>query len=117
MLSPRRPFTQCTMPSGTVSATLPTPLRTPATVEDLLNAINNSEADVRASINTDGTGIDIVNPNQGTAMPIGENGGTPAADLPDQIAPEVMDERLQRLQAALDDDDKPESDDSELASA
>jgi tRNA-2-methylthio-N6-dimethylallyladenosine synthase len=27
--------------------------------------------------------------------------GTPAADMPDQIAPEVMDERLQRLQAAL----------------
>ncbi|WP_374410214.1 tRNA (N6-isopentenyl adenosine(37)-C2)-methylthiotransferase MiaB [Novosphingobium colocasiae] len=27
--------------------------------------------------------------------------GTPAADMPGQIAPEVMDERLQRLQAAL----------------
>ena len=27
--------------------------------------------------------------------------GTPAADMPDQIAPEVMDERLQRLQAAV----------------
>jgi tRNA-2-methylthio-N6-dimethylallyladenosine synthase len=27
--------------------------------------------------------------------------GTPAADMPDQIAPEVMDERLQRLQALL----------------
>ncbi len=27
--------------------------------------------------------------------------GTPAATMPDQVAPEVMDERLQRLQAAL----------------
>ena len=27
--------------------------------------------------------------------------GTPAADMPDQVPPEVMDERLQRLQAAL----------------
>jgi tRNA-2-methylthio-N6-dimethylallyladenosine synthase len=30
--------------------------------------------------------------------------GTPAADMPDQVAPEVMDERLQRLQAALNRD-------------
>jgi tRNA-2-methylthio-N6-dimethylallyladenosine synthase len=30
--------------------------------------------------------------------------GTPAADMQDQIAPEVMDERLQRLQAALNRD-------------
>ncbi|TPG12337.1 tRNA (N6-isopentenyl adenosine(37)-C2)-methylthiotransferase MiaB [Sphingomonas oligophenolica] len=30
--------------------------------------------------------------------------GTPAADMPDQIAPEIMDERLQRLQAALNRD-------------
>ena len=30
--------------------------------------------------------------------------GTPAADMADQIAPEVMDERLQRLQAALNRD-------------
>ena len=30
--------------------------------------------------------------------------GTPAADLADQVAPEVMDERLQRLQAALNRD-------------
>ena len=30
--------------------------------------------------------------------------GTPAADMPGQIAPEVMDERLQRLQAAINAD-------------
>ncbi len=30
--------------------------------------------------------------------------GTPAASLPDQVAPEVMDDRLQRLQAALNRD-------------
>ena len=30
--------------------------------------------------------------------------GTPAATMPDQVAPEVMDERLQRLQAALNRD-------------
>jgi flagellar hook-associated protein 3 FlgL len=51
------------------------------TVEDLLNAINSSGVSVQARINSAGTGIDIMNPVQGTQMTIGENGGTTAADL------------------------------------
>lgn len=57
------------------------PLRAGATVGDLLNAINASGADVTARINAAGTGIDIVNPNQGVQMSVAENGGTTAADL------------------------------------
>ena len=51
------------------------------TVEDLLNAVNGSGADVLARINAAGTGIDIVNSTQGTRLSIGEDGGTTAADL------------------------------------
>jgi flagellin-like hook-associated protein FlgL len=51
------------------------------TVEDLLNAINGSDVAVRAEINAAGTGINILNPTQGTTMTIAENGGTTAADL------------------------------------
>ena len=51
------------------------------TVEDLLNAVNGSASGVLARINADGTGIDLVNPNQGVAMTVAENGGTTAADL------------------------------------
>ena len=51
------------------------------TVEDLLNAINGSGANVRAEINAAGTGINILNPAQGTTLSIAENGGTTAADL------------------------------------
>jgi flagellin-like hook-associated protein FlgL len=51
------------------------------TVEDLLNTINGSGANVLARINADGTGIDVVNPTQGARLGIGENGGTTAADL------------------------------------
>jgi flagellar hook-associated protein 3 FlgL len=50
-------------------------------VQDVLNAINGSKAGVLARINADGTGIDVVNPTQGTAMTISENGGTTAAQL------------------------------------
>jgi flagellar hook-associated protein 2 len=65
---------------ATVALTSP-PLPTPPTVQDLLNAINGSGADVLARVNPAGTGIDIVNPVQGTKMTIAENGGTTAADL------------------------------------
>jgi flagellin-like hook-associated protein FlgL len=51
------------------------------TVEDMLNAINGSSVAVRAEINAAGTGINILNPTQGTTMTIAENGGTTAADL------------------------------------
>lgn len=51
------------------------------TVEDLLNAINGSNANVLAQINDAGDGINILNATQGTLMSIGEAGGTTAADL------------------------------------
>lgn len=51
------------------------------TVQDMLNAINSSGTAVRAEINATGTGINILNPTQGTQMSIAENGGTTATDL------------------------------------
>lgn len=51
------------------------------TVEDLLNSINGSKAGVLARINATGTGIDIVNPTQGTSLTISENAGTTASQL------------------------------------
>ncbi|MDB5333738.1 MAG: hypothetical protein JWP03_4889 [Phycisphaerales bacterium] len=52
-----------------------------ATVGDLLNTINGSGVAVQAQINSAGTGIDILNPTQGTQLTVSENGGTTAADL------------------------------------
>ena len=52
-----------------------------STVEGLLNAINGAGVGVLARINDAGTGIDIVNLTQGTAMWISEAGGTTATDL------------------------------------
>ena len=51
------------------------------TVGDLINKINNSGTHVQAQINSAGTGIDVLNPIQGTQMSIAENGGTTASDL------------------------------------
>ena len=51
------------------------------TVEDLLNIVNGSKAGVLARINATGTGLDIVNPTQGTSLKISENGGSTAAQL------------------------------------
>jgi flagellar hook-associated protein 3 FlgL len=47
----------------------------------MINAINNSGTHVRAEINAAGTGINILNPTQGTNLSIAENGGTTATDL------------------------------------
>jgi flagellar hook-associated protein 3 FlgL len=57
------------------------PLPTPPRVQDLLNAINGSGTAVRAEINAAGTGLNILNPTQGTQMTVGELGGTTATDL------------------------------------
>lgn len=51
------------------------------TVEDLINRINTSGANVKAQINATGTGIDILNAVQGSQMRIADNGGTTVADL------------------------------------
>jgi tRNA-2-methylthio-N6-dimethylallyladenosine synthase len=48
--------------------------------------------------------VDAVGYAQCFSFKYSPRAGTPAADMPDQIAPEVMDERLQRLQAALNRD-------------
>ncbi|KQM68136.1 (dimethylallyl)adenosine tRNA methylthiotransferase [Sphingomonas sp. Leaf17] len=48
--------------------------------------------------------VDAVGYAQAFSFKYSPRPGTPAADMTDQIAPEVMDERLQRLQAALNRD-------------
>jgi tRNA-2-methylthio-N6-dimethylallyladenosine synthase len=48
--------------------------------------------------------VDAVGYAQAFSFKYSPRPGTPAADMPDPIAPEVMDERLQRLQAALNRD-------------
>ncbi len=68
-----------TLGNGTLSATVD--LSGAVTVEDLLNRINSAATNVQASINAAGTGINIVNPTQGTSMTIGENGGSTAVEL------------------------------------
>lgn len=50
-------------------------------VEDVLNAINGSGAQVTASINAAGTGIDVRSRLSGSSFSIGENGGTLATQL------------------------------------
>lgn len=51
------------------------------TVEDIINRINGSGSGALARINADGTGIDVVNPTQGTALTVTDNGGTLASQL------------------------------------
>lgn len=51
------------------------------TVEDVLNALNGSGANVLAEINTAGTGIDIRSRLSGADFQIGENGGLTAEQL------------------------------------
>ena len=51
------------------------------TVQDLLNLLNASQADVLAEINADGTGINVRSRLSGTEFGIGENGGTTATEL------------------------------------
>jgi len=51
------------------------------TVEDLLNALNGSGAQVFAAINADGRGIDVRSRLSGATFSIGELGGTTAAQL------------------------------------
>lgn len=51
------------------------------TVQDVINAINNSGTFVMARVSDDGTRIDVFNRVSGTSLTIGENGGTTATDL------------------------------------
>lgn len=52
-----------------------------ATVEDLLNQLNGSEAGLLAEINADGRGIDVRSRLSGADFQIGENGGLTATQL------------------------------------
>jgi flagellin-like hook-associated protein FlgL len=65
--------------NGSKSATIS--LSSATTVQDVLNDINGAGVGVQASINSAGTGINIVNTVQGSEMTIAENGGTTAAEL------------------------------------
>lgn len=51
------------------------------TVQDLINSINGAGVFVLARVNDAGTGIDVFNRVSGSALRVGENGGTTAADL------------------------------------
>ena len=51
------------------------------TVEDLLNILNGSSAEVLAEISPDGRGVSIRSRSSGTDFAIGENGGTTATEL------------------------------------
>lgn len=68
-----------TITNGTSAATIT--LAGVNTVQDLLNKINYSGTNVRAEINSDGIGINILNTVSGTQMRISENGGTTADQL------------------------------------
>jgi len=50
-------------------------------VEDMLNAINGSGTAARAEINAAGTGINLLNPTQGTNLIVAEAGGNTATQL------------------------------------
>lgn len=65
--------------NGTAQATLD--LSNAQTVQDITNELNNAGLGIRAQINEDGTGIDVINLVSGTSLTIGENGGTTATDL------------------------------------
>ena len=51
------------------------------TVEDLVNDINNSGANLTASINANGSGINVTSNLSGADFTIGENGGATASEL------------------------------------
>ncbi len=65
------------------------------TVEDVLNILNDSDANVLAEINANGTSINIRSRLSGSDFQIGENGGTTAAEL--GIRTFVRDTRLTDL--------------------
>lgn len=56
-------------------------ISTASTVEEFLNILNGSGADILAEINASGTGINIRSRLSGADLSIGENGGTTATQL------------------------------------
>lgn len=68
-----------TLSNGGQSVTVD--LTSATTVQDILNAINNTNLGVMAKINDSATGIDVLSRLSGSNLSIGENGGTTAANL------------------------------------
>jgi len=62
-------------------ATYTISLATAETIEDVINALNGSDAGVLAEINEDATGINVRSRISGMDFAIGENGGTTASQL------------------------------------
>ncbi len=68
--------------SGSLTATIGSSVFSGTnTIEDVLNAINGSSAYVKATINSQGTGIDVFSRLSGARLSISENGGTTASEL------------------------------------
>ena len=68
-----------TLSNGSVSKTITTAGLT--TVQDLVNAVNTAGLGVRATVRSDGTGVDLANATQGQDLTVSENGGATAAQL------------------------------------
>lgn len=81
------------------SSTYTIDLSTAETVEDVLNALNHSDASVLATINDAGTGIDVRSRLSGADFSIGENGGSTATDL--GLRSFVVDTNLSELNHGL----------------
>jgi flagellar hook-associated protein 3 FlgL len=67
--------------SGSTAKTATITLAGLTTVQDLVNAINNSGTNVTAKLSADGTGIEADNNISGVPVTIGENGGLTATQL------------------------------------
>ena len=67
------------MTNGAKTVTLD--LSTAETVQDILNAINNAGLYVRAQINSEANGIEVLNSVSGTTLSIAESTGSTAAEL------------------------------------
>ncbi|NOX57396.1 MAG: flagellar hook-associated protein 3 [Planctomycetes bacterium] len=68
-----------TITNGNASTTID--LSTATSIQDILNAIDNSGMSVKATVNDTGTGINVINMSSGSDVTIGENGGTVASAL------------------------------------
>ena len=67
--------------SGSTAKTATITLAGLSTVQDLVNAINNSGTNVTAKLSADGTGIEVDNRVSGVPVTIGEKGGLTATQL------------------------------------
>lgn len=74
-------FTNNTFGITNGSHTVSIDLTVATTVQDIINSINNTGIGVRAEIDPDGVGIDVLNEVSGSEMSIFEEGGTAASDL------------------------------------